>query len=88
MTAVILFNYTDGVGNNGFIKASWIMSGGVEVSKCITFTFGLILFVAAPHLTRLDTWSKARRPIKGKVANEPRLEPCWSMLFIGSLGAM
>ena len=23
-----------------------------------------------------------------KVGNEPKLEPCWSMLFIGSLGAM
>ena len=25
---------------------------------------------------------------EGKVGNEPRLEPCWSMLLIGSLGAM
>ena len=48
------------------------------------------LFVAASHQTGLDAWSKARRPIKGegKVGNEPRLEPCWSMLLIGSLGAM
>ena len=52
------------------------------------------LFVAASHQTRLDTRSKARRPIKvgikvgGKVGNEPRLEPCWSVLLIGSLSAM
>ena len=25
---------------------------------------------------------------KGNVGNKPRLEPCWSMLLIGSLGAM
>ena len=52
------------------------------------------LFVAASHQTRLDTRSKARKPIKvgikrrGEVGNEPRLESCWSMLLIGSLGAM
>ena len=52
------------------------------------------LFVAASHQTRLDTRSKARRPIKvgikgeGKVGNEPRLEPCLSVLLIGSLSAM
>ena len=54
----------------------------------------LCLFVAASHQTRLDTWSKVRRLIKveikgrGKVGNEPRLEPCWSTLLIGSLGTM
>ena len=52
------------------------------------------LFVAASHQTGLDTRSKARRPIKvgdkgeGKVGNEPRFEPCWSMLLIVSLSAM
>ena len=56
------------------------------------FNEDLYLFVAASHQTGLDTRSKAQRPIKvgmkGKVGNEPRLEPCWSLLFIGSLGAM
>ena len=52
------------------------------------------IFVAASHQTRLDTRSKARRPIKvgikgrGKVGKEPRLEPCLSVLLIGSLSAM
>ena len=53
------------------------------------------VFVAASHQTRLDTRSKARRPIKvgikgrgGEVGNEPRLEPCLSVLLIGSLSAM
>ena len=50
------------------------------------------IFANVSHQTRLDTRSKARRPIKvgdkGKVGNEPRLEPCLSMLLIGSLGAI
>ena len=51
------------------------------------------LFVAASHQTRLDTRSKARRPIKvgikgREVGNEPRLEPCLSVLLISSLSAM
>ena len=40
-------------------------------------------------------WHKVKRPkadysgVKGEgVGNESRLEPCWSMLLIGSLGAM
>ena len=54
----------------------------------------MVIFVAASHQTGLNTRSKARRPIKvgikgeGKVRNEPRLEPCWSMWLIGSLSAM
>ena len=38
--------------------ASWsrVIPEGVRVDLC--------LFVAASHQTRLDTWSKARRPIK------------------------
>ena len=31
------------------------------------------LFVAASHLTRLDTWSKARRPIKVRIKGRGRL---------------
>ena len=50
------------------------------------------LFVAASHQTGLDTRSKARRlikvGIKWKMGNEPRLEPCWSMLLIDPLSAM
>ena len=44
------------------------------------------IFVAASHQTRLDTRSKARRPIKvgikgrGRSGKEPRLEPCLSVL--------
>ena len=50
-----------------------------------------VVFVAASHQTRLDTRSKARRPIKvgikgrGKVGKEPRLEPCLPVLLIGYL---
>ena len=70
----------------------WEFCISLVVYFCFVFftRFLLCLFVAASHQTRLDTRSKARRPIKveGKVGNEPRLEPCWSMLLIGSLNAM
>ena len=62
---------------------------------CIHFRSNiLVLFVAASHQTGTDIRSKARRPIKvgikgrGRSENEPRLELCWSMLLIDSLGAM
>ena len=56
--------------------------------------FKFCLFVTTSHQTQLDTWSKAWRPIKVGIKGRGRsgtswgLEPYWSMLLIGSLGAM
>ena len=65
----------------------------LEKHSVNTAAAALRIFVAASHQTRLDTRSKSRRPIKvgimgGEVRNEPRLEPCLSVLLIGSLSAM
>ena len=53
-----------------------------------------VVFVAASHQTRLDTRSKARRPIKvgikgrGRSGRSRDSNPCLSVLLIGSLSAM
>ena len=50
------------------------------------------LFANVSNQTGLDTMSKAQRPIKveikGGVGKEPKLEPCWSVLFIEPLSAL
>ena len=67
------------------------MYQSIYLSQFVSTSISVNIYLS---LTRLDTRSKARRPIKVgikgrvKVGNEPRLEPCWSMLLIGSLGAM
>ena len=48
----------------------------------------LWLFVAASHKTRLDTWSKARRPSKVGIKGRGMSGTSWSMLLIGSLVAI
>ena len=61
---------------------------------CVCVCLIHCLFVTASHEDR--TWHKVKSPKanksgnkgEGKVWNEPRLEPCWSMLLIGSLGAI
>ena len=45
-------------------KLSWIRPHGMRDSSLMSFAGACHLFVAASHQTRLDTRSKARRPVK------------------------
>ena len=52
----------------------------------------IILFVICRCLPPGWTWHKVKSPNadkgEGKAGNEPRLEPCWSVLLIDPLSAM
>ena len=78
-------------------KSYWTFSTKIQfIEYKYDYEYREPIFVVASHQTRLDTRSKARRSIKvgikgrggGEVGNDSRLEPCLSVLLIGSLSAM
>ena len=57
------------VSEEGFLGSTYTKTGEMLTTAD---TAGLCLFVAASHQTRLDTWSKARRPIKVGIKGKER----------------